>query len=118
MIVLFLLACDLDAERDRVGFAERLTGGNVDRGVVALETYGCGSCHRIPNVPGATSAVGPPLDRFARRAYVAGRFPNTPDELERWIESPQERDPGTAMPDMQVTREDAIDMAAYLYTLD
>jgi cytochrome c2 len=31
--------------------------------------------------------------------------------------SPQEMEPGTAMPDVGVTEADARDMAAYLYTL-
>jgi cytochrome c1 len=35
----------------------------------------------------------------------------------RWIRDPQAIDPGTAMPNLQVSVATARDMAAYLYTL-
>jgi len=35
----------------------------------------------------------------------------------RWIQHPQKLEPGTAMPEMNVTDGDARDIAAYLYTL-
>jgi putative membrane protein len=120
-LLVLLLApagCDLDAERDPEHLAIALTGGDPDRGPDAIRRYGCGSCHDIPGVPGADSLVGPPLTSFSRRTYLAGRFPNTGETLIRWIERPQEMNPGSAMPDMGVTPEDAADIAAYLYTLD
>lgn len=67
---------------------------------------------------GANSLVGPPLDRMAKRIYVAGTLPNTPDNLIRWLREPQTLAPFTAMPDLGVSERDARDMAAYLYTLD
>jgi cytochrome c1 len=51
------------------------------------------------------------------RVYLAGRVPNTPADMMRWIQHPQELERGTAMPDMNVTDSDARDIAAYLYTL-
>jgi cytochrome c2 len=66
---------------------------------------------------GAHSAVGPPLDRWAERHYIAGSLLNTPDNLIYWIRYPQAVEPGTAMPDLGVTEEDAAHMSAYLYTL-
>jgi hypothetical protein len=35
----------------------------------------------------------------------------------RWLRTPQEVNPRTAMPDLGVSERDARDMAAYLYTL-
>jgi len=92
-------------------------GGDPARGVRALGTYGCGSCHMIPGVDGANGNVGPPLTAFGRRTYVAGLLPNTQENLVHWIQQPQAVSPGNAMPNLGVTDRDARDIAAYLYTL-
>lgn len=92
-------------------------GGDAARGKAAISAYGCGACHQIPGVGGADGLVGPPLTEFARRTYVAGQVPNTADQLVRWIMTPQQIEPGTAMPNLGVTEAQARDMAAYLYTL-
>jgi cytochrome c1 len=97
--------------------AETLTGGSVRRGRDALDRYGCGSCHEIPGVAGARGLAGPSLARLGLRSYLAGRLQNRPEQLTRWIQRPQQVDPGNAMPDLSVTDADARDMAAYLYTL-
>lgn len=94
-----------------------LTGGQAARGRDMIRSYGCGACHAIPGVIGARAKVGPPLDGFAGRSYIAGVRPNTPENLVRWIENPQAIDPRTAMPNMNVGLRDARDIAAYLYTL-
>lgn len=93
-------------------------GGNPERGARLIQEYGCGSCHTVPGVSGADGLVGPPLTRFGARSYVAGQLPNTGHNLQRWITDPQEVEPGTAMPDLDVSRLDAKDIAAYLLTLD
>jgi cytochrome c len=97
--------------------AAALTGGDAERGRQAVRRYGCTTCHTIPRVPGAIGTIGPPLDRMARRAYVAGRLPNTPANLMRWLQHPQHVDPPNAMPEMGVTEADSRDIAAFLYTL-
>jgi cytochrome c1 len=91
--------------------------GDAERGRLLLRQYGCGSCHRIPGVAAAAGTYGPPLDRYARQVYIAGVLPNTPEHLVHWIVDPQAVEPGTAMPDMQVSAAQARDMVAYLYTL-
>lgn len=91
--------------------------GDPENGRLLLRQFGCGSCHRIPGVATAEGNVGPPLDAIARRVYLAGLLPNTPDNMVRWIRSPQSIDPRTAMPDLQVTEQHARDMTAYLYRL-
>ena len=80
-----------------------------------IASYGCGSCHSIPGVPGADSMAGPPLHCFYERTYIAGRLPNTWDNLMKWIQSPQAVEPGTAMPDLGVSKDEAYNIAAYLY---
>lgn len=89
--------------------------GNGER---LLSTYGCTACHSIPGVPGANRAVGPPLEGFAKRSFIAGLLPNTPEMRVRWIMNPQRIDPGNAMPDLRVGLGEARDMSAYLGTLE
>ena len=97
--------------------ARAATGGDPDRGGAAIRRYGCGACHVIPGVAGARGEVGPSLEDFGRRAYIAGALVNAPDNLVLWIRSPQSVEPGTVMPNLGVSSEDARDIAAYLYAL-
>jgi cytochrome c2 len=78
--------------------------------------YGCPTCHVIPRVPGAVGKVGPSLDDLAQRSFLAGTLQNSPDNLVRWIRHPQQFQPGTAMPEMGVTAEDAKSIVAFLET--
>lgn len=93
------------------------TGGNAHAGKLVIESYNCGSCHTIPGVHDANGLVGPPLLYFSRRTMIAGELPNSPDNLVRWIQDPKSVEPGTAMPKLGVTDQQAHDVAAYLYTL-
>ncbi len=95
----------------------------MDRGRATIVTYRCAECHTIPGISGskgeqdAKGVVGPPLASLSRRTYIAGNFPNTPDNLVHWIVSPQTMKPKTAMPTLGLTESQARDVAAYLYTL-
>lgn len=91
--------------------------GDVERGRQLIADYGCHACHSVPGVPGAAALVGPPLDDWAGRHYIAGTLANTPENLRYWIQFPQDVEPGTAMPNLNVTELDAQDITAYLYTL-
>jgi cytochrome c2 len=95
-----------------------LVGGDAKRGRDALFQYACNACHVIPGVTGAQTRVGPPLAGIAGRGLIAGKLPNTPDNLALWLRRTQEVKPGTAMPQLGVTEQDARDMAAYLATLN
>ena len=110
-----LTACSSDESVYRE--AAVLTGGNPRKGPAAIGRYGCGSCHTIPKVRSAVGTVGPPLTGIALRGYLAGRLPNSPDNMVRWIQHPQHVEKGTAMPEMGVTDTDARDITAFLYTL-
>jgi cytochrome c1 len=92
-------------------------GGDPANGKLLLRQYACGSCHVIPGVANARGNVGPPLAAIASRIYLAGMLPNTPPNMVLWIRAPQEVDPLTAMPDLQVPEQHARDMTAYLHTL-
>jgi cytochrome c len=91
------------------------TGGDARAGEAAIARFGCGSCHVIPGVERARGLVGPPLTDFASRSYIAGRIYNTPQNLEAWIRLPDSVEPGTVMPTLGVSQQEARDIAAYLY---
>ena len=93
------------------------TGGQPDKGRDIILSKHCGSCHTIPTLQNAQGVVGPPLSFFSRRTYIAGELPNTPENLARWIRSPQSVEANTAMPNLGLSAEQARDVAAYLYTL-
>lgn len=97
--------------------AKGITGGDPNAGREKIRNYGCHTCHTIPGITGADALVGPPLIHWSRRVYIAGELPNTPENLEKWIQHPPQIEPKTAMPDMGVTEQDSRDIAAYLYTL-
>ena len=95
----------------------RVAGGDPAQGRQLMAQYQCTACHAIPKVPGAAGNLGPPLDDFGRRSYIAGGIPNTPQALVGWLDNPQALKPGTPMPDLGVSPDEARHMAAYLFTL-
>ena len=114
VLVLIAAGCTrMPHERD----ARLLTGGDPHAGRQKITQYGCDSCHTIPGIPTADATVGPPLNRIARRVYLAGHIENTPENMMRWIRNPHAFDQKTAMPEMGVTERDSRDITAYLYTL-
>jgi cytochrome c len=113
LLVVLSSGCSSRVSRE----AAELTGGNPGRGAGAIGRYGCAACHMIPGIERADGQVGPPLNRIAMRQYLAGQLQNTPANMVRWIQHPQQVERGTAMPEMGVTDSDARDIAAYLYTL-
>lgn len=112
--LLVLTACTPDFNNPGMAY---VAGGDPRRGEVALRDYGCGACHTIPGIPGANATVGPPLTNWAERAYIVGTLSNTPENLLRWLQTPQAIEPGSVMPNLNVTEQAARDMGAYLYTL-
>ena len=97
--------------------ADNAGSGDPRRGVLAMQQYACTTCHLIPGMVGANAHVGPPLRGIAGRKYLAGRLPNSPENMVRWIRDPKGVSPATLMPDLEVSEEHARDMVAYLYTL-
>lgn len=93
-------------------------GGDPDRGAVLMVREACGACHQIPGIQQAHGEVGPPLTGFARRTMIAGLLANSPQNLARWIRTPQAFVPGNAMPNIDISPQEAADMAAYLETLN
>jgi cytochrome c2 len=120
LVVLALLAASLGGCGDepvRAAPPAPRPGGDPERGAALIRDYGCGACHVIPGVRDASGLIGPPLNTWSRRAYIAGEVPNAPDNLVRWLVNPPAIEPGTAMPVLGLAADQARDVAAYLYTL-
>jgi mono/diheme cytochrome c family protein len=111
------LVADLMRRRLEAHSADPGFETDVEKGRLLVESYGCGSCHIIPGVGTSRGQVGPPLDKFGLRHYIAGAVLNNPENLTRWLVAPESIEPGTAMPSVGATPEDAAHMAAYLLSL-
>jgi cytochrome c2 len=100
--------------------APQVRGGDEGRGraVVAGGAYGCTGCHAIPEMGDPQGIVGPPLRGMARRAFIAGQLPNTPEVLVAFLRDPPALVPNTGMPNVRLGLTEARDIAAYLYTLE
>jgi cytochrome c len=112
-VVLLLSACS--GEVNGVPEPREESASSIASGRRLIASYGCGSCHSIPGIPGANAMAAPPLNRYYQRSYIAGRLPNTWGNLTKYIQDPQQTEPGSAMPDLGVSEDEAHDMAAYLY---
>jgi cytochrome c2 len=104
------LAACADGDRERAAAQAR-------RGARLLAQYHCGSCHAVPGVPGADGRFAVTLQAFGVRSYISGRVPNDEATLTRFIVAPQAVVPGSPMPAMGVTPDEARAIAAYLRSL-
>jgi cytochrome c1 len=91
-------------------------------GVRVILQRGCGSCHTIPNIPGATGTIGPneggPVPIGQRNPIAGGAVPNASQaDLAAWILDPPSLKPGTAMPKLGLSQDEANAAAAYLYSI-
>lgn len=118
-IVAYMVVLGVSMVQVRVPIAEAKTvpGGDPAHGEELFRAHGCNACHAIDGVRGADGKVGPYLGYFAEQSYIAGALPNQPDNLIAWIMNPQSIEPGTAMPNLDVSSSDARDLAAFLYGL-
>jgi cytochrome c2 len=112
-----LLLCACEGGRTEKAYGA-ITGGDRNKGQELVEARHCGACHEIPGVRAAHGDLGPPLKGFARRTFIAGQIPNTPEHLVQWILDPHTQVPGTAMPTLGLQKDEARDIAAFLYTLN
>jgi cytochrome c1 len=99
------------------------------QGVQVILQRGCGGCHTIPQIPGAAGTIGPNLgphdnvppvsQRSMIATYPNGTVPNNSiDDLSKWIMNPQALKPGTAMPTLGLSQDEATAAAAYLYAIN
>lgn len=95
--------------------AQHMPQADPLRGHAAIERVGCAACHRIPGVGWPQGATGPSLEGFSEQGLIAGRLPNRPDVLAAFVRDAPALLPGSAMPPMPLSDEEAHDVAAYLY---
>ena len=114
LLLLLLFAC----HREQMQQRKVLAGGDPQRGKAAIDRYGCNACHSIPGIPGPKGMVGPSLDHIASRATIAGKFPNNPETMMKWLQNPPAFDAQSSMPNLGITEAESRDIAAYLYSLN
>lgn len=83
-----------------------------------ISEVGCGSCHAIAGIDWADARVGPSLHAYGKRSYIAGLVPNNEDNLMKFLLAPQSVHPDTAMPDLDLTQQQARLISRYLHTTD
>lgn len=112
LTILALCACDGPPDR-----SPALDSADPARGRKIVTAIGCTACHRFPDIGFPRGALGPALDGFADQRQIAGRIPNQPGTLLHFIRDAPALVPGTLMPPMPMSDEDARDVTAYLLTL-
>ena len=89
---------------------------SAERGKQAIERVGCAACHTIEGIAWPEGKTAPALVGLDRRGLIAGKLPARPDVLAAFVRDAPSLVPGTAMPAMPLTRAEALDVAAYLYS--
>ena len=90
------------------------TGSNATAAVQLLAANTCTSCHTVRGTP-ASGTVGPDLTHVGGRTTLgAGVLENNLPNMERWLRNPQEVKPGSLMPNLHLTDEQAALLASYL----
>jgi cytochrome c len=105
-----------NGQQQRRSVAIAMTGGDPARAAGHMRRYGCAGCHTIPGIPGGDGQVGGPLGDIKHRVYIGGVVTNSPDNLVKWIVSPQTYSPRSAMPASGISETEARDVATYLYS--
>ena len=96
--------------------------GDAAKGRAVLEAKGCMSCHRssfVESVAAMPIPVELPPDEFARAQQLAPDLRFARDRMRTaalvaWIEHPRQMKPSTLMPELSLTREEALDAAAFI----
>ena len=89
----------------------------IARGREVFATSACIGCHTIRGVS-EVSSIGPDLTHVgSRRTLAAATLENTPENMRRWIEDPQEVKPGNLMPDTGLSDAQIEALVAYLESL-
>ena len=113
VLALFAAAC-----ADKSGGPREIAGADPARGFAVAQRVGCAACHQTPGIAWPAGAAGPSLEGFGGSPLIAGRFPNQPDRLTRWVRDAPSMAPETGMPAMPITEAEARDVAAWLYTIE
>ena len=86
------------------------TSADVQAGRQLFLAKGCVACHRAPGIPEAQGTIGPNLRGVGNRAThpkIADAVENTPQNMKRWLIDPTRLKPGTSMPGLDLTDDEA-----------
>jgi cytochrome c oxidase subunit 2 len=93
------------------------TGGPISEGQKIFERTACINCHAVAGTP-ANGRFGPDLTHLmSRETIAAGAARNTPANLRRWIQDPDNIKPGSKMPAMGLSDPELDAVTQYLETL-
>jgi len=99
-----------------------MTGGDPQVGKEKIVLHDCHSCHEIPGIPVNRDRRGPSLKHWAKQSTIAKKWPNTPDNLEDFLQHPERMLHGSGLKSemtmSSVKPDDAKDIAAYLFSID
>lgn len=88
-----------------------------DAGYAAFAQAGCVACHRVDGTP-AVGTAGPDLTHVGSRSRIAsGILDNNAENLEKWILDPPGVKPGSKMPNLKLSPENAKTISNWLLTL-
>ena len=81
-------------------------------GASLFVTKSCSGCHRA-----ISSTTCPSLVNFAQKSLIAGKVPNTRDNLRKWLKKPSSIKKGSRMPNLGLTDEEIELLIEYIYIL-
>lgn len=90
-------------------------GTGADAGRALFQAKACISCHIAPGIPGGGN-IGPNLTGEAAKPMIAGVVPSTPENMQKWLLNPSSVKPGTAMPNLGLTADEALALTNFLAT--
>ncbi|WP_347304347.1 c-type cytochrome [Croceibacterium sp. TMG7-5b_MA50] len=90
----------------------------AEKGLAVIEQAGCASCHEIPGVAWPEGRLGPSLRGFDDVGLIAGAVPNTAENLAAFLRNAPAVKPGSTMPPIPISPDEARAAAAYLYGID
>ena len=89
-----------------------------DLGRAVIERLGCGACHDIPGIDWPRGRLGPSLQGFRDIGLIAGALPNNAETLAAFVRDAPAAKPGSTMPPMPMTEDEARAVVAYLYGMN
>ena len=90
---------------------------DAGRGKRLVEEVGCAACHTIGGIDWPQGRAAPELRGLTGRALIAGKVPNSPENLAAFVRNAPAVAPGTTMPPMPLSEQESRDVAAYLYEI-
>jgi cytochrome c1 len=91
--------------------------GSAENGRTLFLSAGCGGCHTLGGLVGATGVAGPNLTNVVLRPTLAGEtIPMSTETMTRWLRNPAAVKPGATMPSVGLTEPEARDLTAFLYS--